>query len=86
MLEATTPGLYRVLFTTAALTGARSGELFALRWSDVEMPDGLPAHIYIRRTVSWARVKGEDIRPRYYPPKTKAGHRRIQITPDLITS
>ncbi|MGH9342664.1 MAG: tyrosine-type recombinase/integrase [Terriglobia bacterium] len=84
MLEAATPGLYRVLFTTAALTGARSGELFALRWSDVEMPDARPAYIYIRRTVSWARVKGEEIRPRYYPPKTKAGVRRIQIPPDLI--
>ena len=28
-------------------------------------------------------VKGEDIRPRYYPPKTKAAVRRIQITRDL---
>jgi integrase len=85
MLEATTPGLYRVLFTTAALMGARSGELFALRWTDVEMPDGLPAHISTRRTPSWARVKGEDIRPRYYPPKTKAGHRSIPIAPDLVS-
>jgi integrase len=84
MLQATTPGLYRVLFTTAALTGARSGELFALRWSDVETPLSRPAHIYIRRTVSWARVAGEDIRPRYYPPKTKAGARRIPVPADLV--
>jgi integrase len=29
MLNAATPGLYRTLFATSALTGARSGELFA---------------------------------------------------------
>src|SRR5262249_19540664 len=51
MLNEATPGLYRALFTTAALTGARSGELFALRWGDVEMPKSAVAHIYIRRTV-----------------------------------
>src|SRR5690349_5241020 len=60
MLEHTTPGLYRTLFTTAALTGCRSGELFALRWADVEMPKDGPAYIYIQRTVSWAAVRGEE--------------------------
>jgi len=83
MLEQTSPGLYRALFTTAALTGARSGELFALRWTDVEMPDGRQGYIYIRRTVSWARLKGEEMRPRYYPPKTRAGVRRIPIAHEL---
>ncbi|MGH7779013.1 MAG: tyrosine-type recombinase/integrase [Candidatus Binataceae bacterium] len=85
MLNAATPGLYRTLFTTAALTGARSGELFALRWGDIEIPKNGPAYIYIRRTVSWARINGEVIRPRYYPPKTKAGVRRIPIQGELAT-
>jgi integrase len=83
MIGGTSPGLYRALFTTAALTGARSGELFALRWSDIEMPEGRPGYIYIRRTVSWARLKDEEIRPRYYPPKTRAGVRRIPIALEL---
>jgi integrase len=83
MIDHTSPGLYRALFTTAALTGARSGELFALRWTDIEMPEGSPSYIYIRRTVSWARLKDEDIRPRYYPPKTRAGLRRIPIAIEL---
>ncbi len=86
MLNEATPGLYRALFTTAALTGARSGELFALRWGDVEMPKSAAAHIYIRRTVSWARVKGEDIRPRFYPPKTRAGVRKIPIPVELAAA
>ena len=85
MLNATTPGLYRALFTTAALTGARSGELFALRWSDVEMPKDASAYVYIRRTLSWARLKGEEIRPRYYEPKTKAGVRKIPVSAELAS-
>lgn len=86
MLNATSAGLYRALFTTAALTGARSGELFALRWGDVEMPKNGPAFIYIRRTVTWARVSDEEIRPRYFPPKTKAGVRKIPIADELATA
>jgi integrase len=86
MLGHTSAGLYRALFTTAALTGARSGELFALRWSDVELPKTGPAFVYIRRTVSWARVGGEEIRPRVYPPKTKAGTRKIPIPAELVAT
>jgi integrase len=85
MLEATDTRSLSCLVYDRSPHGRPSGELFALRWTDVEMPDGLPAHVYIRRTVSWARVKGEDIRPRYYPPKTKAGHRSIPIAPDLVS-
>lgn len=86
MLNAMSAGLYRALFTTAALTGARSGELFALRWPDIEMSKNRPAYIYIRRTVSWARVGGEEIRPRYFPPKTKAGLRKIPIADELAAA
>jgi integrase len=85
MLNATMSGVYRALFTTAALTGARSGELFALRWTDIEMPKDAPAYISISRTVSWARLKDEEIRPRYYQPKTKAGVRRIPISAELAS-
>jgi integrase len=86
MLNAATPGLYRTLFTTAALTGARSGELFALRWGDIEIPKNGAAYIYIRRTVSWARINGESIKPRFYPPKTRAGLRKIPIPAELTAT
>jgi integrase len=86
MLNSSSPGLYRTLFTTAALTGARSGELFALRWGDIEIPKNGPAYLYVRRTVSWARVKGDVIRPRYYPPKTRAGLRKIPIPAELVST
>ncbi|MGC2304768.1 site-specific integrase, partial [Candidatus Binatus sp.] len=87
MLNKTSPGLYRALFMTAAVTGARCGELFALRWSDVEMTkSGEGSSIRIRRTVSWARLKDEAIRPRYFPPKTKAGKREVPIPAELLTA
>jgi len=84
LLAATSPGVYRALFTASALTGARSGELFALRWGDLQMPKGKQRYVYIRRNVTWARVKNEEMRPRYYPPKTKAGKRRIPLAPELV--
>ena len=54
MLSETLPGLYRALFMTVAVTGARAGELFALRWSDVEMTKGGEGS----RSVFGARILG----------------------------
>ncbi|MGA2408798.1 MAG: hypothetical protein ABSG46_00195 [Candidatus Binataceae bacterium] len=39
----------------------------------------------IRRSLSWARLKGEAMRPRYFPPKTRAGRRTISL-PALLAS
>jgi integrase len=86
MLAETTPGLYRTLFTAAALTGERSGELFALHWGDVETLKSGPAYIDVRRTVSWSRLKGEEIRPRYFPPKTRSGIRKLPIPSELAAA
>ncbi len=89
VLEKAQPGYYRTLFLTAYLTGMRSGELFALRWSDIELK-GIDAEtgressrgrIFVRRSLSWARVEKDDgpVRPRFFPPKTKAGVRTLPI-------
>jgi integrase len=93
LLEKAAPGFYRTLFITAYLSGMRSGELFALRWSDIELKaidaetgkDSSRGKIYVRRSLSWARVKGEDapVRPRFYPPKTRAGVRTLPIPVEL---
>jgi integrase len=82
LLTHAAPGLYRMLLTFLAATGLRSGEAFALRWADCQLGTREPK-IYVRRSLSWARVKGEDIRPRFYPPKTKAGHRTVSIPTQL---
>jgi len=82
MLSHPEPGLYRTLLTFLASTGLRSGEALALRWGDCEL-DGRDPKIYVRRSLSWARVQGEDIRPRFYAPKTKAGLRMVNIPSEL---
>jgi integrase len=75
-------GLFRTLLTFFASTGLRSGAALALRWGDCEL-DGCHPKIYVRRSLSWARVQGEDIRSRFYPPKTKAGLCMVNIPTEL---
>lgn len=86
LLDAAEPGFDRTLYLTAFVTGAREGELFALRWTDLELPKEGPGQIYIRRSLSWAHPKGEPARPRFFPPKTRAGLRVIAIPPDLAAA
>ena len=86
LLEAARLGLDRTLFLTAFVTGAREGELLALRWAELELPKEGPGKMAIRRSLSWARLKGEDIRPRYFAPKTKAGRRVIEIPNELVVA
>ncbi len=84
LLTAANPGFERMLIETAYLTGARQGELLGLRWSDLELPKEGMGKMVIRRSLSWARLQGEEVRPRYFPPKTKAGRRTISIPALLV--
>jgi integrase len=84
LLQQAEPGQYKMLLTFLAATGLRSGEALALRWSDCQLGGGEPK-IFVKRSLSWARVHGQDIRPRWYPPKTKSGRRTISIPNDLST-
>jgi len=92
LLDHADPGYYRTLILTAFLTGARSGELFALRWSDVELGsvDSTGAvtgkgTIKIERSLSWTRAAaGVKMKPLIYPPKTLAGIRTIKIQAQLV--
>jgi integrase len=84
LMAAARPGFERTLFATAYLTGARQGELLALRWTDLELPIEGSGKMIIRRSLSWARLGGEATRPRYFPPKTKAGRRTISVPSVLV--
>lgn len=63
---------YRLLIKTAVFTGIRSGELRGLQWGDV---DWNSRQIYVRR--AWK----EGV---FYPPKTKASLRRIDLPEFLV--
>jgi integrase len=85
LLASAQPGFDRTLFETAYLTGAREDGRLALRWTDLELPKDGPGKLMICRSLSWAKLKVEVTRPRFFLPKTKAGHRTISI-PALLVS
>ena len=68
-------GMY-VFFSVAFYTGARKGEINALKWSDIE---GNTLHI--RRSIT-QKLKGED---RETPPKNKTSYRDLQIPAPLMS-
>lgn len=87
LLLAAEPGLFKTYLLTAALTGARSGELLALTWDDVDFDGGV---IHIRRSVTWARTR-EDREAgvagaRFFAPKTKKSRRTVEAPPELVAA
>jgi integrase len=85
LLDNSEDGFYRTLFMTAALTGARHDELLALQWGDIDLEAG---KVWIRRNLSWAKVRGNDekTKSRFYPPKTKSGNRNLPIASELVSA
>lgn len=71
LLDAASPKAYPII-ATAALSGVRQGELLALRWSDVDLEEGI---LYVRR--SYRPETG------FTEPKSKAGRRAIRICEEL---
>ena len=51
------PERSRLIYQTAIYTGLRRGELFALRWSDVDL-DGATPHLWVRRSLKGAPKSG----------------------------
>jgi integrase len=64
---------YKMLFTLAIFTGARVGELLGLKWSDIDWEN---RQLCIRRTFN---------KKRFFPPKTKASRRKIDVAPKVMT-
>jgi integrase len=64
----------RALWATAVYAGLRMGELQALQWQEIDLEQNL---IHIER--SWDRCAG------FIEPKSRAGKRRVPITPTLRT-
>ena len=57
------------IFVVATMTGLRRGELFALKWSDINLAEGV---LSVRRTLEETKAG-----LREKPPKTKAGRRAV---------
>ena len=65
------------LFHLAIKTGMRQGEIFGLKWSDI---DWLRGRVRVQRQAQ--RVKGQG--KLFVPPKTKAGRRSIPIGSEML--
>lgn len=65
------------LYHLAVVTGMREGELFGLKWSDIQWSAGV---ISVQRQVQRVPHKGWS----FIEPKTKAGRRTIRIGPGVI--
>jgi integrase len=81
LIDAADDGFDRAFLMTAVMTGARHSELLALQWRDI---DFTASTIHIRRSLSWAKLKGEPTRPKFYKPKTKRGTRKIPCPAELV--
>lgn len=66
---------YYVFFAIAVYTGARKGEINALKWSDIENNI-----IHIRRSLT-QKIKGDDIET---APKNRSSYRDLQMPEPLI--
>lgn len=70
----------RTLYLLALATGMRQGELFALRWQDLDLDAGAGARpsLQVRRSVR--RIQGQ---LHFNEPKTARGRRRIALAPSV---
>ncbi len=73
LLDATESQKYRILFMLAIMSGARQGELFGAKWSDVDWTDN---QIHIQRSFNNQAM---------YPTKTKTSNRKIDLGPAMMS-
>jgi integrase len=72
LLEQTKEQKYKMLFTLAAFTGMRQGELLGLKWEDIEWE---AKQVHVQRTFNNGR---------FFETKTKGSNRRIDLAPTVI--
>jgi integrase len=63
----------KTLFMAAVFTGLRQGELLGLKWGDI---DWTASQILVRRTYNHGR---------FFPPKSRASNRRVDMAPELVS-
>src|SRR5258706_8227928 len=76
-LESAEGDRFHALYVLALSTGMRQGELFGLRWRDVDL-DG--ASLSVVTNLRRSRVAGTELAE----PKTRGSRRRITLTPSTV--
>jgi integrase len=62
----------RIIYMVAGLTGMRQGEIFGLKWTDI---DWINQQIHVKRTYNHGK---------FYEPKSKTSRRSIDLAPELV--
>jgi integrase len=75
LLEASAGDRFEALYVLALTTGMRRGELFALRWQDIDLIEGV---LWVKATLNPDRTINE--------PKTRSSRRRILLTKLAVTA
>jgi integrase len=66
---------YDELFVVAVLTGLRPGELYALRWQDIDLAK---KRIHVTRTLLYQKLEGDAGKTYHiHPPKTETSNRYV---------
>ena len=73
LLDQTKEQKYKMLFTLAAFTGMRQGEILGLKWEDIDW-EAKQAHV--QRTFTSGK---------FFATKTKTSNRRVDLGPTLMT-
>jgi integrase len=76
-LTAASGSHYEALYHLAVVTGMREGELFGLKWSDLQWKAGV---IYVQRQVQRVPKQGWS----FIEPKTRSGRRPIRLGPGTL--
>lgn len=69
------------LFTLAAFTGMRQGEILGLRWQDVSLTNG---SLTVSRSLWWMPSPNGGRQPVLTEPKTERSRRRIALHPQVV--
>jgi integrase len=77
LLSVTADDRLGALYLLASFTGVRQGELFALKWMDVDLDLGV---VHIRRTLRWGNRDFE-----FDSPKTTKSERSVAISSKAVT-
>lgn len=80
-LSVTDEGSHPEFFRTALITGMRPGELFGLRWHDIDFEG---CTISIQTSIAWNNKKSDGWT--LVPPKTPRGRRQITVPKALVLS
>ncbi len=83
LMEAAKGTVLEAMIAVAVTTGMRRGELFGLKWSDVDLEQG---RLHVKHTASYLCEEGHTLGFVENEPKTQSGKRQIVLPAFVVTA